>query len=204
MIGIINYGSGNVQAIANIFHKLNIPHIITDQISELQAASKLVLPGVGAFDEVMAQLNKSGLREVLDDLVLIKKIPVIGVCVGMQILAKSSEEGEIAGLGWIDGIVKLISVKNLQHKPHLPHMGWNIATPLKANPVLENLDLEKGFYFLHSYCFHCKNLDDALMTTEYGEKIISAVNHENIYGMQFHPEKSHSNGIQIFKNFANL
>ncbi|MDB4505887.1 imidazole glycerol phosphate synthase subunit HisH [Saprospiraceae bacterium] len=204
MIAIINYGSGNVQAIANIYHRLNIPFIITDKAEELKTASKLVLPGVGAFDEVMAQLNKSGLRETLDDLVLVKKIPVIGVCVGMQILAKSSEEGEIEGLGWIDGIVKMIDVKNLQHKPHLPHMGWNVATPLKPSPLLENLDINKGFYFLHTYCFHCNDSNDALMATEYGEEIISAVNHENIFGTQFHPEKSHTNGIQIFQNFANL
>ncbi|NJO88261.1 MAG: imidazole glycerol phosphate synthase subunit HisH [Chloroflexia bacterium] len=204
MIVIINYGSGNIQAIANIYHKLNIPHIISDKIEDLKRASKLVLPGVGAFDEVMNQLNESGLRETLDEMVLVKKTPVIGVCVGMQILAKSSEEGIVAGLGWIDGTVKKVNVKNLTHKPHLPHMGWNVARPSRQNPVIEGLDLDKGFYFLHSFCFHCHNPNDALMTTEYGETIISAVNHENVYGMQFHPEKSHNNGIQIFKNFANL
>jgi glutamine amidotransferase len=204
MIAIINYGSGNVQAIANIYHRLNVPHIITNKVEDLQIASKLVLPGVGAFDEVMGRLDESGLRKVLDDIVLIKKIPVIGVCVGMQILAKSSQEGKVDGLSWIDGIVKKINVDNLLHKPHLPHMGWNLAIPSRPNPLLENLDINKGFYFLHSYCFHCHNENDILMTTEYGEKIISAVNHENIFGTQFHPEKSHSNGIQVFKNFANL
>jgi glutamine amidotransferase len=204
MIAIINYGSGNVQAIANIYHRLNIPHIITDKEKELRAASKLVLPGVGAFDEVMLRLNESGLRQILDDVVLVQKKPVIGVCVGMQILANTSEEGKIQGLGWIDGTVKMIDVSNLRHKPHLPHMGWNIARPTTSSPLLENLDIEKGFYFLHSYCFHCNNIDDALMTTEYGERIISAVNHAHVFGTQFHPEKSHNNGIQIFKNFANL
>ena len=204
MIAIINYGSGNVQAIANIYHKLSIPHVITDKEEELRAASKLVLPGVGAFDEVMARLNESGLREILDELVLEKKIPVIGVCVGMQILAESSEEGEIDGLGWINGTVKKIDVSNLLHKPHLPHMGWNVATPIRSHSLLENLDIDKGFYFLHSYCFHCNEEEDALMATDYGEKITSAVNHDNIFGTQFHPEKSHGNGIQIFKNFANL
>lgn len=204
MIAIINYGSGNIQAIANIYHKLNIPFIITDNVEELRMATKLILPGVGAFDEVMNQLNNSGLRETLDEMVLIKKTPVIGVCVGMQILAKSSEEGVTPGLGWIDGIVKKMSVANLHHKPHLPHMGWNVAKPKRESSLLEGLDIQKGFYFLHSYCFDCKNQDDILMTTEYGQEVISAVNHENIYGTQFHPEKSHNNGIQIFKNFANL
>lgn len=204
MIAIINYGSGNIQAIANIYHKLNVPYFITNKVEELANATKLVLPGVGAFDEVMLRLNESGLRETLDEMVLVKKIPAIGVCVGMQILAKSSEEGVVKGLGWIDGTVKKIDVTNLKHKPHLPHMGWNVAKPTRQSPLLTDLDIEKGFYFLHSYCFHCNNPNDALMTTTYGEEIISAVNHENTYGMQFHPEKSHHNGIQIFKNFANL
>jgi glutamine amidotransferase len=204
MIAIINYGSGNIQAIANIYHKLNIPFIITNQVEELKTATKLVLPGVGAFDEVMERLNASGLRDKLDEMVLVKKIPVIGVCVGMQILAKSSEEGVAQGLGWIDGVVKKVSVTKLRHKPHLPHMGWNVAKPKRQSALLDNLEIEKGFYFLHSYCFHCNNPEDVLMTTDYGEEVIAAVNHGNTYGMQFHPEKSHNNGIQIFKNFANL
>jgi glutamine amidotransferase len=204
MIAIINYGSGNLQAIANIFHKLNIAHKITNEKSVLLEADKLVLPGVGAFDEVMGQVNKSGLRDTLDEMVLHLKKPVIGICVGMQILAKSSDEGELEGLGWIDGVVKKMDTKNLTFKPHLPHMGWNIAKPMRENQILKNIDIEKGFYFLHSYCFYCNNNDDILMTTEYGELITSAVNHNNIYGMQFHPEKSHYNGIQIFKNFSNL
>ena len=204
MIAIINYGSGNIQAIANIYHKLNVPYFITNKVEELKKATKLILPGVGAFDEVMQSLNESGLRDTLDEMVLVQKIPVIGVCVGMQILAKSSEEGILPGLGWIDGTIKKISVANLRHKPHLPHMGWNVAKPKKENPLLHDLDIEKGFYFLHSYCFHCNNPDDVLTTTDYGEEIISAVNHGNTFGTQFHPEKSHNNGIQIFQNFANL
>ena len=204
MIAIINYGSGNIQAIANIYHKLNVPYIITNNVEELKNASKLILPGVGAFDEVMLRLNESGLRDTLDDMVLVKKTPVIGVCVGMQILANSSEEGVIKGLGWIDGVVKKISVTNLKHKPHLPHMGWNVAKPNRQSPVLNDLDLEKGFYFLHSFCFYCHNQEDVLMTTHYGDELTSAVNHGNIFGTQFHPEKSHNNGIQIFQNFANL
>lgn len=204
MIAIINYGSGNVQAIANIYHKLNIEHIITSNKKEIEGADKLILPGVGAFDEVMVQLNNSGLREILDTKVLEQKTPVIGICVGMQILAKSSEEGVLEGLGWIDGTVKKIDVNNLTHKPHLPHMGWNVAKPTKSHPITANLEIQKGFYFLHSYYFSCNNPSDVLMTTEYGSTITAAVNRENIYGTQFHPEKSHFNGIQIFKNFAEL
>lgn len=204
MIAIINYGSGNVQAIANIYNKLNVKHVITNNKTEIENASKLILPGVGAFDEVMNQLNKSGLRETLDEKVIDKKTPVIGICVGMQILAKNSEEGVLPGLGWIDGTVKKIDITNLKHKPHLPHMGWNVAKPVKEHPIVANLDINKGFYFLHSYHFVCNNENDILMTTNYGNNLATAVNSNNIYGTQFHPEKSHLNGIQIFKNFSEL
>jgi glutamine amidotransferase len=204
MIAIINYGSGNIQAIANIYSRLNIPYIISNNITELQQADKLILPGVGAFDEVMLQLNESGLREGLDDLVLVQKKPVMGICVGMQILGDVSEEGALDGLGWIPGSIKRINVENLKDKPHTPHMGWNSIRPMKSSKILQNLDEEKGFYFLHTYCFHCKDENDVLTTTKYGENIQSSVCKENIYGMQFHPEKSHTNGITIFKNFAEL
>jgi glutamine amidotransferase len=204
MIAIINYGSGNVQAISNIFHRLGVVHEITDNENIIQNASKLILPGVGSFDEVMHQLNHSGLRNVLDNMILREKKEVLGVCVGMQIMAKSSEEGVLNGLGWIDGMVKKIEIDNLMHKPHLPHMGWNIAFPAKESNLLKGIQIDKGFYFLHSYCFHCVSDNDILMFTEYGHKIVAAVNHQNVYGTQFHPEKSHNNGILIFKNFAEI
>jgi glutamine amidotransferase len=204
MIAIINYGSGNVQAIANIYSRLNIQYTISNNITELQQADKLILPGVGAFDEVMHQLNISGLREGLDDIVLNQKKPVMGICVGMQILGNFSEEGSLAGLGWIPGSIKKINIENLRHKPHTPHMGWNSVKPMKSSKILEGLDEEKGFYFLHSYCFHCNDVEDILTTSTYGENIQSSICKENIYGMQFHPEKSHNNGITIFKNFADL
>jgi imidazole glycerol-phosphate synthase subunit HisH len=204
MIAIINYGSGNVQAIANIYHKLGVDFVITDQVDDLVRADKLVLPGVGAFDEVMQQLNASGMRDTLDRLVLQEKKPVIGVCVGMQILADSSEEGVIAGLGYVSGRVRKLDATKMVHKPHLPHMGWNTVTPALAHPLLDGLDLDLGFYFLHSYYFECSNPQNALTTTNYGSDFVSAVYNQNVFGTQFHPEKSHSNGIKIFQNFANL
>lgn len=204
MIAIINYGSGNVQAIANIYNKLNIENIITNDEIIIEKASKLILPGVGAFDEVMNQLNLSGLKGILNKEVIEKNKPVLGVCVGMQILGHKSEEGEALGLGWIDGEVKKMSIENLKHKPYLPHMGWNSVEVKKKNPIISNIDIEMGFYFLHSYHFVCKDPNDVLLSTHYGDIITSSVAHDNIFGMQFHPEKSHSNGIQIFKNFAEL
>jgi imidazole glycerol-phosphate synthase subunit HisH len=204
MIGIINYGSGNIYAIANLYKRLDIPYFISNQHQELSTASHLILPGVGAFDETMQMLHASGLKNLLDELVLGKKTPIIGVCVGMQIMAESSEEGNMEGFGWIKGSVKKIDKNLLSQKPHLPHMGWNAIKPNQNSPILEDLDLAKGCYFLHSYYFDCKNITDSLATTNYGKDFSCVVNHQNVYGVQFHPEKSHSNGIQVVKNFAKL
>lgn len=204
MIGIINYGSGNIFAIANIYKRLDIPYVLTDNHEELSKADKLILPGVGDFDETMNLLHAKGLKDLLDDLVTVQKRPIIGVCVGMQIMAKTSEEGKVPGFGWIDAHVKKIDKSKLPQKPYLPHMGWNDISPKRDSKLLENINCTTGFYFLHSYFFDCVNEDDTLTTTNYGVDFSSAVNHDNVYGVQFHPEKSHSNGIQIFKNFAEI
>lgn len=204
MIVIVNYGSGNIQAIANIYKELNIAYRIASTAQELENAEKLILPGVGAFDKTMSCLIESGLKEQLDLLVLTKKVPVLGICVGMQIMSKSSDEGNLAGLGWIDGEVKKIDIANLKNKPHLPHMGWNSIKPTINHPLLEEIDEEKGFYFIHSYYFNCNSVENVLTHTDYGNNFASSVYRENIYGVQFHPEKSHKNGIKLLKNFANL
>jgi glutamine amidotransferase len=204
MIIIVNYGSGNIRAIANIYDKLNIPYTISASPEEIANAEKLILPGVGAFDETMRKLNDSGLRKVLDELVLVKKVPVIGICVGMQILAKTSDEGTLAGLGWIDGTVKKFDLQKLTTLPKIPHLGWNAVTVNKTSRLFENIDCENGFYFIHSYFFECHRQEDILSQTFYGEQFTSAVNRDNVYGLQFHPEKSHHNGVELLKNFANL
>jgi len=204
MIKIINYGSGNIQAILNIYKQLNIDCFVANTPEELSGATKLILPGVGAFDETMEQLVTSGFQVKLDQLVLKEKVPVIGICVGMQILAKSSEEGSLPGLGYIDAHVKKFDSSLFTQKPHLPHLGWNSISPTKEHPIFENIDFEQGFYFLHTYYFSCTSIEDRLASTHYGLEYASAVHHDNVFGMQFHPEKSHSNGIQLFKNFANL
>ena len=204
MIGIINYGSGNVQAIANIYKRTNISYKIIHKPDELNDVNKLILPGVGAFDETMRVLNSSGLKEKLDEEVLINKKPVLGICVGMQILSDGSEEGDLQGLGWIKGYVKKFDILKVREKPFIPHMGWNNVDPKIQHDLFNNVENELGFYFVHSYYFEVLNDNNILATTDYGDKFTSAVINENIYGVQFHPEKSHSNGIQLLSNFSKL
>ncbi|MDR7142221.1 imidazole glycerol phosphate synthase subunit HisH [Rhizobium sp. BE258] len=204
MIAIIDYGSGNVGAIANIYKQLKVPHIITGDLAELEKADRYILPGVGAFDTTMKYFKQSGMVDLLNDQVLGRGKKVLGICVGMQILAESSDEGELSGLGWIKGRVRKIDASKLSSVPHLPHMGWNTVTTRPGARLFEGVDTVKGFYFLHSYYFDPSEQDDIAATAEYGEKITCAVAHGNIFGMQFHPEKSHANGVAIFRNFAEL
>jgi glutamine amidotransferase len=204
MITIVNYGSGNIQAIGNIYKRLNIAFEIANSVEALSNATKLILPGVGAFDKTMKQLVDSGMKSSLDLLVLEKKVPVLGICVGMQILANGSEEGDLPGLGWIAGKVKKFDVSKFTHKPHIPHMGWNNVSPVTEHQLFKNMDEQQGFYFLHSYYFECSDSKNVLSTTEYGDRFASAVYTDNIFGTQFHPEKSHHNGIQLLKNYAEL
>jgi glutamine amidotransferase len=164
----------------------------------------LILPGVGDFDETMVLLNKMDIKSTLDERVIEEKVPILGVCVGMQILGERSEEGKLPGFGWIKGEVKALDKNKLKAKPYLPHMGWNSVDIKSQNTLMANIDYHNGFYFLHSYYFECSDPKDILCTANYGIDFAAAINHGNVYGTQFHPEKSHSNGVQIFKNFANL
>lgn len=202
MIAIINYGSGNLQAIGNIYSRLNIPFVTAAKPEELAEADRFVLPGVGAFDQAMNELDRSGLRRALDKCVMEERKPVLGICVGMQLLARNSEEGVAAGLGWIDGKVKKFDRAEVQQATRLPHMGWNTAEPVRADPLFEGVDLQSGFYFLHSYYFSCAEETDVLAVTNYGGRFSSAVRRGNIYGVQFHPEKSHKAGVTVLSNFA--
>ena len=204
MIAIVNYGSGNVNAIANIYKRINIPVCVVDTAKGVLKANKLILPGVGAFDDSMIRLNDSGLRDALDLQVLENSVPVLGVCVGMQMMACKSEEGVEKGLGWFDNShVARFDESTILHKPKLPHMGWNYARPTQAHPIFEEVNEEKGFYFLHSFHFICDS-KHRLAVTNYGIEFASAVCNKQIFGFQFHPEKSHANGVSIFKNFAGL
>jgi glutamine amidotransferase len=162
------------------------------------------LPGVGAFDETIAMLDDSGFRSVLDHEALVNMVPVLGICVGMQILANKSEEGNLPGLGWINGNVKKIDSTLLNSKPKIPHLGWNSIEVAKGSKLFNDVEVQEGFYFLHTYYFECEDQADILSTTYYGKSFASSVNNKNIYGVQFHPEKSHQNGVNLLKNFASL
>jgi imidazole glycerol-phosphate synthase subunit HisH len=200
MIAIIDYGLGNVKAFATVYKKLNIPVLIATEAKDLLHSDRIILPGVGAFDYAMQRLDKSGMRNLLTDLVTKNSVPVLGVCVGMQMLANSSEEGILPGLGWIDGTVKLFDRGSMC----VPHMGWNNIKPVKENKLLEGFNEDSHFYFLHSYYLKCKNDEDTISVTDYYKEFTSAANSGNVYGVQFHPEKSHEWGIMLLENFAKL
>jgi len=204
LITLVDYGLGNLKAFQNIYKSLNVPVTVASTAAELHSATKLILPGVGAFDWAMSKLNESGMRESLDKLVLENAVPVLGICVGMQMLANQSEEGELDGLGWLDAdVIKFKQVDGLAGVS-LPQMGWNTLSVQRESLLFANLPDEAEFYFLHSYYFSPKDRNDALSISHYGNEFVSAVNSRNIYGTQFHPEKSHSWGVQLLKNFAKL
>ncbi|MCZ8157095.1 MAG: imidazole glycerol phosphate synthase subunit HisH [Leptospira sp.] len=205
MIGILNYGVGNLKAFANIFKNLGFEHKIIEKGDDILSVDKLILPGVGSFDSVMNKLEQANVLEHLSKFALIEKRPLLGVCVGMQILANSSEEGKKKGLGWIKGNVKRFDFSQLSEKPMIPQIGWNeIEVVNKETDLLKNLGVNPHFYFLHSYYFECEDKKDIMASANYGLEFCSAVKRENVYGTQFHPEKSHHNGVQLLKNFALL
>lgn len=204
MISIIDYGLGNVRAFANIYKRSNIAAELVSTKEQLARSEKIILPGVGAFDHAMEKLQKSGLAEMLGEMVLIKKVPVLGICVGMQMLGNYSDEGVSPGLKWVDGEVKLFDVCKIKHATRLPHMGWNDVKSTRPNILFKGIEEDPLFYFLHSYYFVCNNKEDIIAEAEYGIQYTCALNHENIYGVQFHPEKSHKFGIQLLTNFASL
>lgn len=202
MIAILSYGLGNIKAFANIYKDLNIPCVVARDNATLAAADRIILPGVGSFDHAMMRLKASGLFDALQEAVVERGKPVLGVCVGMQMLAHSSDEGEQPGLGWIDARVTKIQFPQSVERGVLPHMGWSTITAKTDEPMLRGLDDGLGFYFLHSYQFHCNDSADVIATANYATPFHCAVRRGNIHGVQFHPEKSHRNGIRLLKNFA--
>lgn len=204
MITLIDYGVGNINAFVNVYKRVDVPVKIAKTKEDLIGAQKLILPGVGHFDHAMTQLNNSGMRETLDKMVLVDKIPVIGICVGMQMMANNSDEGTMEGLKWIDASVRKFDESKINQVTRLPHMGWNDVRPVKNIPLFNGLEKDAIFYFLHTYYFECYNQEDVMAVTEYGDEFASAAHHENKYGIQFHPEKSHSYGETLLHNFAKL
>jgi glutamine amidotransferase len=202
MITIVDYGVGNLGSILNMLKKVGAKAQTSSDPAVLRQAEKLILPGVGAFDAGMKKLNEIGLVPVLNELVLEKKVPVIGLCLGMQLLTKSSEEGAEAGLGWIDA--QTVRFKFGPENAHLkvPHMGWNTLEICRPHPLVADLGPESRFYFVHSYHVVCADEMDVVAYTDYGCPLAAVIARGNIMGAQFHPEKSHKFGMQLLKNFA--
>lgn len=201
MIAIVDYGMGNLGSIRNMLRRLGVEAAVTSDHSAIQSAQKLILPGVGAFDHGMQNLSRLGLIPVLNDVAIGKKTPILGICLGMQLLSQSSEEGQLPGLGWIDAETVRFRFPENSDRLKIPHMGWNFITCKKPHPLLEGL-ADSRFYFVHSYHVRCNRSEDVLATCSHGVGFTAAVCKENILGTQFHPEKSHRFGMTLLKNFA--
>lgn len=201
MISIVDYGMGNLGSVLNMFKKINVAARLVQNPDELNMAEKILLPGVGSFDKAMQKINENGFREILDRKALNEKIPVLGICLGMQLLTNESEEGTLPGLSWINASTKRFP-KDMGLK--VPHMGWNIVDLKEESLLTRNLDRESRFYFVHSYYVKVANPINSILSTKYGISFDSAIQKDNIYGAQFHPEKSHKFGMQLLKNFAAL
>jgi len=204
MIAIIDYGLGNITAFANIYKRLGVPFKLASSPDDLVDATKIILPGVGAFDHAMKRLLQSGMRDRLDERVLGDSVPVLGICVGMQIMAESSAEGNMEGLGWIKASVKKIPQDSLRSEQPLPHMGWNTIQHNQIGQMFQHIPNNARFYFLHSYYLDIEDEDKILATAAYGRSFCCVVGDKNIMGMQCHPEKSHGYGVQFLKNFSEL
>jgi glutamine amidotransferase len=205
MITIIDYDMGNLGSILNMFKRLGVTNVrITSDLNKINESSKIILPGVGSFKKAVKNLSRKGLIEILEKKVFQEEIPLMGICLGMQLLFEKSEEGNCDGLGWIKGDVIKFDFKDNLSEFKVPHMGWNQTLIKKKSELVKNLPLNNKFYFAHSFFVKCKDYEDILMTTQYGAKFTSGIQKNNIFGFQFHPEKSHKYGIKIFENFLKI
>jgi glutamine amidotransferase len=204
MIAVIDYGMGNINSIINMFKKLGVTAILASSIEQIESADKLILPGVGSFDAGMKKLHNSGLVEAIKKHTLVDEKPLLGICLGMQMLGRKSEEGIEAGLSFIPFENKRFYFGDRKDLK-IPHMGWDIASIIiKNDPVVKNLDLMQRYYFVHSYHAVCDNEENVLMRCEYGYSFVAAIKNRNIYGFQFHPEKSQNFGMALLGNFARM
>ena len=203
MITIIDYKTGNLGSIQNILRKIGEDSVVTSDIAEIEKASKIILPGVGAFDTGMKNLTGLGLVDILNKKVVIDKIPVLGICLGMQLISKGSEEGSYKGLGWLDATtVRFRFIDSTEYK--IPHMGWNFTEQKKESKLFTEMYPLPRFYFVHSYFFKANDTSDILASTTYEIEFTSAIERGNILGVQFHPEKSHKFGMKLLKNFVDF
>ncbi len=200
MICIIDYGIGNIGSIQNMIKKIGYESIVSSDESVIKKADKLLLPGVGSFDYAMKKLKELKLYDLLNEEVVLKKKPILGICLGMQLMTNGSEEGSEKGFAWIDAYVHRFEANDLK----VPHMGWNLIKIEKTDNLSLDLYDENRFYFVHSFYVKCNNKNDKLFSTNYGVDFISGFSKENIYGVQFHPEKSHKFGKKLLENFCKL
>ncbi|MBC36025.1 MAG: imidazole glycerol phosphate synthase subunit HisH [Bacteroidetes bacterium] len=202
-VTIIDYGMGNLRSVQKKLIRVGADAIISNDLEIISKSDKLILPGVGHFENGIKNLKELGIWDVINRRVLLDKVPILGICLGMQLMAKHSEEGNVEGLSWFDATVVKFSVKNsLKYK--VPHMGWNNAVIEKKSKLFHNIPSQSMYYFVHSYHICCNSAEDVLSSTEYEYKFTSSIQKENIYGTQFHPEKSHEWGEMIFKNFMEI
>ena len=205
MITIVDYGLGNLRSVQKAFERIGAKVLITSSSDEILKSDKLVLPGVGHFNLGMKNLRKNNLREVLNEKVLIKKTPILGICLGMQLMTNHSEEGNCEGLAWINANTIKFSLKETEEiRYKIPHMGWNNTATESQNSLLNGISNEDYFYFVHSYYVKCNHSEDVLLSTNYGNSFHSGFNKDNIYGVQFHPEKSHKVGLTMLRNFVKI
>jgi glutamine amidotransferase len=202
MVIIVDYGMGNLGSITNMLKKVGHEAVVSSNPQEILHATKLILPGIGAFDAGISSLIKRGFVEILNHKAVNLKTPILGICLGMQLMTNTSEEGTQMGFGWIDAYTVKFKFKDDQGGLKIPHMSWNTVRRCSASPLLEGLDENSRFYFVHSYHVVCRNSKDELLKTRYGYEFVSAVQKENICGVQFHPEKSHRFGMRLLKNFV--
>lgn len=204
MVLILDYKTGNLGSLLNMLKKIGVFALISAKEEDIKKAEKFILPGVGAFDRGMKNLKNSGFLPLITEKVMKNKVPVLGICLGMQLFGQSSEEGKLKGLGWIEAEIIKFRFQGGNRDLKIPHMGWNEISPQKNDPLLDGLDEKSRFYFAHSYHLVCKNKENILATTNYGYDFSSIVRKDNIWGVQFHPEKSHKFGMKLLKNFVEL
>jgi imidazole glycerol-phosphate synthase subunit HisH len=204
MIVVIDYGMGNIGSIINMIKRAGGESMVTADPEIIGNAKKLIIPGVGSFDNGMKNLTSLGLIDILNKKALEEKVPIMGVCLGMQLLGKSSEEGQLPGLGWIDAKTIRFQFEGENQKLRIPHMGWNNVFIKKPGSLFTDMYDDPSFYFVHSYHVVCNNPEDVLAVTNYGFDFVSSLQHKNIMATQFHPEKSHKYGLKMIKNFVEL
>ena len=202
MIAVIDFGMGNIGSIINMLKKIGAESTATSDASEISRAEKIILPGVGSFDKGMQNIMDRNILPVLQTKAFEEKVPVLGICLGMQLLTRSSEEGRLPGLGMVDADTVRFKTDHHNAKLKIPHMGWNHVTICKPSPLTRNLGDEPRYYFVHSYHVVCDNPSDTILKTSYGIEFTSAFQKDNIAGVQFHPEKSHTFGIRLLSNFV--